>query len=73
MLNDDKLPIIKIILLGEIGVDKSAKIKRYINNSYATNFAPTIISNFLEKIVKVKNENIRLEIGILQDKKNIVH
>ena len=59
---EDELIRIKITLLGDTGVGKSAIIKRYIDNYYDDNITSNISSNFLEKIVKVKNQNIRLEV-----------
>ena len=59
---EDELISIKIILLGDTGVGKSAIIKRYIDNYYDDNITSNISSNFLEKIVKVKNQNVRLEV-----------
>ena len=59
---EDELIRIKITLLGDTGVGKSAIIKRYIDNYYDDNITSNISSNFLEKIVKVKNQNVRLEV-----------
>ena len=53
--NNDLLPI-KIILLGDTGVGKSSIIKRYIEDSFEENLSSTIGSNFLEKIVKIKEK-----------------
>ena len=62
MSNDNDLRSIKIILLGDTGVGKSAIIKRYIDNSYDSCIASTIGSNFLEKIIKVKDQDVRVEV-----------
>ena len=58
----NNLPSIKIILLGDSGVGKSSIIKRYMEDKFDSNIAVTFGSNFLEKIITIKDKKVKLEL-----------
>ena len=58
----NNLPSIKIILLGDSGVRKSSIIKRYMEDKFDSNIAVTFGSNFLEKIITIKDKKVKLEL-----------
>ena len=63
MLDKDKdLPEIKLILLGESGVGKTSLIKKYLYNKFTQEFEPSSSMNYMEKILKIDNKEIRLNI-----------
>lgn len=63
MLDDHKeLPEIKMILLGESGVGKTSIIKKYLYNKFSSEFTPSSAMNYVEKILKINNKEIRLNI-----------
>ena len=60
--NDKELPEIKMILLGESGVGKTSLIKKYLYNKFTEEFTPSSSMNYVEKILKIDNKEIRLNI-----------
>ena len=63
MLDKNKeLPEIKMILLGESGVGKTSIIKKYLYNKFSQEFTPSSAMNYVEKILKIDNKEIRLNI-----------
>ena len=61
-MSNNNLPSIKIILLGDSGVGKSSIIKRYMEDKFDSNIAVTFGSNFLEKIITIKDKKVKLEL-----------
>ena len=61
MLFENKIHI-KLILLGEAGVGKSAIIQRYNENTFSENISSTSHANFIEKDVTVNNQKVILEL-----------
>ena len=59
---DKELPEIKMILLGESGVGKTSLIKKYLYNKFTQEFTPSSSMNYVEKILKIDNKEIRLNI-----------
>ena len=62
MSNNQNIPQIKLILLGDSGVGKSSIIKRYMEDSFEDNITSTLGSSFLEKIVNVKGKKVKIEV-----------
>ena len=58
--NGDK--IIKIILVGDAGVGKTSIINRFHYNTFNINSPPTIVMNYVEKRIKIKDNNTILYI-----------
>lgn len=56
MSYNDKLPSIKIILLGNSGVGKSSIIRRYFEDIFDENLSSTYSSNFLDKIITLRGK-----------------
>ena len=53
---------IKVILVGNSGVGKTAIINRFYNNSFSEIMNSTIVMNFIEKDVKIKGKFVKLSI-----------
>ena len=53
---------IKLILLGDVGVGKSAIIQRYYEDKFKENTFSTHCSNYLEKEVTINDEKYILEL-----------
>ena len=62
MPNNQNIPQIKLILLGDSGVGKSSIIKRYMEDSFEDNITSTLGSSFLEKTVNVKGKKVKIEV-----------
>ena len=60
MSYNDKLPSIKIILLGNSGVGKSSIIRRYFEDIFDENLSSTYSSNFLDKIITLRGNLLHL-------------
>lgn len=59
---DDCQQTIKIILLGDAGVGKTAIINRYYSNNFNQNIKPTFAMNFVEKYITIKGKKMELNI-----------
>ena len=59
--NEEEEPI-KIILLGNSGVGKTAIINKYDKNDFSKNHSPTITSNYIIKKIKVNNKTVILNV-----------
>jgi len=62
MSNNQNIPQIKLILLGDSGVGKSSIIKRYMEDSFEDYITSTLGSSFLEKTVNVKGKKVKIEV-----------
>ena len=62
MSNNQNIPQIKLILLGDSGVGKSSIIKRYMEDSFEDNITSTLGSSFLEKTVNIKGKKVKIEV-----------
>ena len=63
MINKNKnLETIKIILVGNSGVGKTAIINRYYNNSFANEMISTISMNFIDRKIKIDEKYYILNI-----------
>jgi len=62
MSNNQNIPPIKLILLGDTGVGKSSIIKRFMEDSFESNLISTMGSSFLEKTVNIKGKKVNIEI-----------
>jgi small GTP-binding protein len=51
-----------MILLGESGVGKTSLIKKYLYNKFSQEFTPSSAMNYVEKILKIDNKELRLNI-----------
>ncbi|XWV25288.1 rab family small GTPase [Tupanvirus deep ocean] len=54
--------IIKIIIVGESGVGKSALLSRYCDNNYSINYTSTIGVDFRTKTLDINNKKVKLQI-----------
>jgi len=61
-LNQDYKHLFKIILIGDAGIGKSSLLMSLCDNNYMHNYISTIGVDFNVKIIKLKNEYIKLHI-----------
>ena len=54
--------ILKVILVGNAGVGKTAIINRFYKNSFTENMLPTIAMNYIEKKIIIEGQKIYLSI-----------
>ena len=52
-----EIPTFKVVLLGETAVGKSCLISRYVNNTFLSNFVPTMGGYFTSKEIFYKDKN----------------
>ena len=62
MLNRDYDHIFKIITLGESGIGKTSLIKRFAHDIFEENRVPTIIVDFLIKVLDIENKIIKIQL-----------
>ena len=53
---------IKVILIGESSIGKTAIINRYIYDNYLNNYIQTIAPNYFQKEIKIENKILKLDI-----------
>ena len=65
MNTDIEIPSFKVVLLGETAVGKSCLIPRFINNTFLSNFVPTMGGYFSTKEIcfeELNKKKIKLEV-----------
>jgi len=60
MREEDIETAIKVVVVGNGAVGKSSMIQRYCKGSFTTSYKKTIGVDFLEKMISVKGEDVRL-------------
>jgi small GTP-binding protein len=62
-INDEEIPyVFKILLLGDGGVGKTSLLRRFIHNTFDVDYHSTIGVQFMTKIIKFHNKNVKLVI-----------
>ena len=62
MLNRDYDHIFKIITLGESGIGKTSLITRFAHDIFEENRVPTIVVDFLIKVLDIENKIIKIQL-----------
>lgn len=52
----------KVLVIGDLGVGKTSIIKRYVHQSYSTNYRATIGVDFALKVLNWDSETVRLQL-----------
>ena len=58
----DPIIILKILILGDSGVGKTSILLKYINNKFDESHIATIGVDYMDKTIKYKNINVKLQI-----------
>ena len=58
----DPIIILKILILGDSGVGKTSILIKYINNKFDESHIATIGVDYMDKTIKYKNINVKLQI-----------
>jgi Ras-related protein Rab-7A len=61
-IQNRKIPVLKIIILGDSGVGKTSLLKMYVNRQFSLHYASTIGADFLTKTITYKNRMVVLQI-----------
>jgi len=56
------VPLVKIVLIGDMGVGKSCLMHRFLENDFVTTFPFTIGAEYRQKVVQIKGKEIKLQI-----------
>ncbi|KAL4657349.1 ras-related protein Rab-38-like [Arapaima gigas] len=62
MLNNHKEHLYKILVIGDLGVGKTSIIKRYVQQTFSTNYRATIGVDFALKVLNWNSETFRLQL-----------
>ncbi|KAG7322400.1 hypothetical protein KOW79_013746 [Hemibagrus wyckioides] len=62
MQNSQKEHLYKILVIGDLGVGKTSIIKRYVHQTYSTNYRATIGVDFALKVLSWESETVRLQL-----------
>lgn len=62
MQNNLKEHLYKILVIGDLGVGKTSIIKRYVHQTYSTNYRATIGVDFALKVLNWDSETVRLQL-----------
>uniref|UniRef100_A0A672RE01 RAB38b, member of RAS oncogene family n=1 Tax=Sinocyclocheilus grahami TaxID=75366 RepID=A0A672RE01_SINGR len=62
MHNNRKEHLYKILVIGDLGVGKTSIIKRYVHQTYSTNYRATIGVDFALKVLNWDTETVRLQL-----------
>ncbi|KAJ8276679.1 hypothetical protein COCON_G00084310 [Conger conger] len=62
MQNNRKEHLYKILVIGDLGVGKTSIIKRYVHQSFSTNYRATIGVDFALKVLNWDSETVRLQL-----------
>ncbi|XP_060765388.1 ras-related protein Rab-38b [Neoarius graeffei] len=62
MQSNRKEHLYKILVIGDLGVGKTSIIKRYVHQTYSTNYRATIGVDFALKVLNWDSETVRLQL-----------
>ena len=62
MQNPRKEHLYKVLVIGDLGVGKTAVIRRYVHQTYSANYRATIGVDFALKVLNWDSETIRLQL-----------
>ncbi|KAK3521781.1 hypothetical protein QTP70_018311 [Hemibagrus guttatus] len=62
MQNSQKEHLYKILVIGDLGVGKTSIIKRYVHQTYSTNYRATIGVDFALKVLNWDSDTVRLQL-----------
>ncbi|RXN06851.1 ras-related Rab-38-like protein [Labeo rohita] len=62
MHSNRKEHLYKILVIGDLGVGKTSIIKRYVHQTYSTNYRATIGVDFALKVLNWDSETVRLQL-----------
>ncbi|XP_073685856.1 ras-related protein Rab-38b [Garra rufa] len=62
MHNNRNEHLYKILVIGDLGVGKTSLIKRYVHQTYSTNYRATIGVDFALKVLNWDTETVRLQL-----------
>ncbi|XP_066507622.1 ras-related protein Rab-38b [Hoplias malabaricus] len=62
MQNHPKERLYKILVIGDLGVGKTSIIKRYVHQTYSTNYRATIGVDFALKVLSWDTDTVRLQL-----------
>ncbi|KAF4082051.1 hypothetical protein AMELA_G00147290 [Ameiurus melas] len=62
MQSSQKEHLYKILVIGDLGVGKTSIIKRYVHQTYSTNYRATIGVDFALKVLNWNSETVRLQL-----------
>lgn len=62
MQSSQKEHLYKILVIGDLGVGKTSIIKRYVHQTYSTNYRATIGVDFALKVLNWDSETVRLQL-----------
>ncbi|KAM8834800.1 ras-related protein Rab-38b [Synchiropus picturatus] len=52
----------KVLVIGDLGVGKTSVIRRYVHQTYSTNYRATIGVDFALKVLNCRSETVRLQL-----------
>lgn len=52
----------KVLVIGDLGVGKTSIIRRYVHQTYSTNYRATIGVDFALKVLNWDSETVRLQL-----------
>ena len=61
-MSDSKTILLKIIVVGDSGVGKTALLRRYVRNEFSASYSSTIGADFMTKTLEIDNKSIVLQI-----------
>lgn len=62
MQNLRKEHLYKVLVIGDLGVGKTSIIRRYVHQTYSTNYRATIGVDFALKVLNWDSETVRLQL-----------
>ncbi|GAA6075828.1 ras-related protein Rab-38 [Tachysurus ichikawai] len=69
MQRNHKEHLYKILVIGDLGVGKTSIIKRYVHQTYSTNYRATIGVDFALKVLNWDSETVRLQLWDIAGKR----
>jgi len=56
------VPLVKLVLIGDMGTGKSSLMHRYLENDFVPSFTFTVGADYRQKVVQIKGKDIKLQI-----------
>ena len=72
-MTDGEAEVIKLVVIGDLGVGKTSIIRRYVESDYSPEYRISVQLDFKQKQVALGQRKLNLQLWDVRILKNIIH